>query len=477
MQANEFEKKIRNQMEEFELTPDGEVWMKVAARIDEQKKRRRFVFFWFFIGFLLFGATAAWWLTHKESKLETATVSAVAPPGTPSYKKPIVEKVRVQNAVEDFVSVTKKTAKKVSPGDVNTGNKAGKNEMKNNDAVRIFQRELVQIPNNYTRVLAIKEKDDRQLMKQDQSGAGVIQPDNKVLESSHEIAAVLESSPITPSAVSADTLAAINKTAAPKDTSLSTITGGKTAPNQLIQKTGKWTFGFTAFAGLSDNRSGFPITTTSRSLYDAAFLSAQYNGGQYSYTSTLDYSSAFSYGFGAFTVFHVSRKVAVSAGLDYQYFSANSLTGTKTTASATAIYDSSLNKSVALDEFYSDGASVTFTNKYHLLQLPVNLVFQVNKSQSKPVVLTAGISPAILTGSYALYANQSERVYYVEKEQFRRFQLFAQAGLLFTFINAKTYQINAGPAIKYGISNLVKPVISTRQHLFFTGLQFNISLK
>jgi hypothetical protein len=40
MQANEFEKDIQNKLESFELTPTGEVWTQVAARIEKEKKRR-----------------------------------------------------------------------------------------------------------------------------------------------------------------------------------------------------------------------------------------------------------------------------------------------------------------------------------------------------------------------------------------------------------------------------------------------------
>lgn len=38
MQADEFEKKIQDKMEGFELVPDNEVWKQVANRIAKEKR-------------------------------------------------------------------------------------------------------------------------------------------------------------------------------------------------------------------------------------------------------------------------------------------------------------------------------------------------------------------------------------------------------------------------------------------------------
>jgi hypothetical protein len=45
MAANEFEKNVRKEMDEFKVQPSGEVWSKIEDRIREKKRKRRIVFF------------------------------------------------------------------------------------------------------------------------------------------------------------------------------------------------------------------------------------------------------------------------------------------------------------------------------------------------------------------------------------------------------------------------------------------------
>ncbi|MEJ7679192.1 MAG: hypothetical protein WKG06_15325 [Segetibacter sp.] len=44
MQADEFEKKIQNKMEGFELVPDSEVWKQVSVKIEKEKNNEEFCF-------------------------------------------------------------------------------------------------------------------------------------------------------------------------------------------------------------------------------------------------------------------------------------------------------------------------------------------------------------------------------------------------------------------------------------------------
>ena len=45
MSANEFEKNVRKEMDEFKVQPSGEVWLKIEDRIREKKRKRRIIFF------------------------------------------------------------------------------------------------------------------------------------------------------------------------------------------------------------------------------------------------------------------------------------------------------------------------------------------------------------------------------------------------------------------------------------------------
>jgi adenylate kinase family enzyme len=55
MQENEFEKQLKDLMDEFKLVPSASVWEKVSRRLNEGKRKKRpFIFLWFF-GLLVAG--------------------------------------------------------------------------------------------------------------------------------------------------------------------------------------------------------------------------------------------------------------------------------------------------------------------------------------------------------------------------------------------------------------------------------------
>jgi hypothetical protein len=141
-----------------------------------------------------------------------------------------------------------------------------------------------------------------------------------------------------------------------------------------------------------------------------------------------------------------------------------------------SFYDSSEEKALSVNGFYTVGNSVTYSNKYQLLELPINMALQLNKNQGKPLLISAGISPGLLLSSNALYANPSANVYYVDKEKFHHFQVSVQSGLMFPVSGSTKYFVSAGPTVQYGFTNVTKAA-DAGQHLFFTGLKANIILK
>ncbi|HEX8358280.1 MAG TPA: hypothetical protein VF610_12735, partial [Segetibacter sp.] len=90
MQANEFEKDIQNKLESFELTPTGEVWTQVAARIEKEKKRRVVGFVWIGIVLLLLAGLSGWWLTKSEPKKQESSGIAKAETSLAGKKATII---------------------------------------------------------------------------------------------------------------------------------------------------------------------------------------------------------------------------------------------------------------------------------------------------------------------------------------------------------------------------------------------------
>ncbi len=240
--------------------------------------------------------------------------------------------------------------------------------------------------------------------------------------------------------------------------------------NTLSPRRTKWKLGFTAFAGWSDNVSGFPFVTTEKAYQDLASIPSP-SGGISNPLPALSYSAGFAYGLGAFVQTRVGNKLHFSLGLQYQNLSTQSTVGTNTSFQS-GFYDLMQNRVIAANDIYTSGTNTVFHNSYRSLSLPLDLVFTPGKS---PFSFTAGLTPAVNIGSRALIENYPGNVYIVSRRQFSNLGLAAQVGFSYSFLKTKFFNVGAGPIVQYGLSNVTTGTGS--QHLFFSGFKSNFSFK
>lgn len=467
MQANDFEKSIRRKMEEFELVPKEEVWKQVSANIRKEDNNRR-IFFWFLSGFLMLAGLAGSWFLNRDKSVSItkgAPRENKAPLKTGIRKTPEVVKNSDTNqqTAKSSPSITNGSDGKIPanhdrPATKKTAIKIKVQPVKKESSLPAISNKLqgssVSSASNLNDMppgKVLKEKSENlpphkflktgsdQFVKNDSGKNGLINKDTK------------------------------------KDSSAS-IMEKKAAVKKVAKN---WKIGFTAYAGISNNSSGLPLVFSPSSADYLSSSSPNQSSGAAGNTFLpyrLNYKTGLSFGLGIFTGKQFSKRFGLTAGADYHFYSARSTAGNKIDTAAT-FRDSALQSTAFVSNFYLGGQSGSFLNSWHLIELPVNLHLRLNKNKDNPVSFTAGVSPGFLIGSNALYVNSRERVIYEEKKQFHRFQLSAQAGLLFPLKTFKTFHINAGPVFKYGFTNLTKHAAATRQHLVFAGIKANINLK
>ena len=71
---NEFEKKLKQEMETFSIQPNQKVWKEVELAISKEKRKRRLIFAWIFIALLSSGGAYLGYnnLNINGSGIETA---------------------------------------------------------------------------------------------------------------------------------------------------------------------------------------------------------------------------------------------------------------------------------------------------------------------------------------------------------------------------------------------------------------------
>ena len=479
MEANEFEKKIQSTMDEFALIPNEAVWENVASEIAVDKRRRRIIF-WFFSSVLLLSIAAGslWLRGDKEvpvtvndkasSKDNSAIVSKKSLTNNQSHIAGIPLIVSSTTSMDENDITTEKTrsvgntsvqskpihfAKQAA---YNHGNKA--NRIRQGQVVNENQ-EIINIPQQPQ-----KKADNHPSISMSNNGfKNPIPADEETIKSKINNSAMKVKAMAKSDSISQNNEPKIASASSTKD------------DNKLDKKRQvKWKFGFSLYGGYSNNISGLPFVN--KNAADERYSNTSGVVGLNSNGPLLQYFGGFSYGLGAFIQMPLKNRLSFAVGANYHLYTATSKVGTPV-QNQLNVYDSALQINHTGSEYYTAGQSTRFTNRYHLIEFPLQFNYKIGRSKDRAVVLTAGITPGMLISSTALYANRNKGVYYVEKQQFNKVQLGTQIGLLFTLKSTAKYQLQIGPVAQYSFTNLTKSVVYSNQHLLFTGIKTSFSFK
>ena len=470
MQENEFENSIRKKLDELQFVPNEAVWKQVNDRIEKDKRKRRFVIVFWLMAFLLAGGGAIMYFSGiGDTNNDLLTRTDLTTPN-----------IQNENKRDSATSETKVDTKKTDDHKIDRSSALERTALNKTRADgRTFRNTVSKSPSKtaipaagiaYNNEQASIEK------QQDEPRTNTFNSSQSVTTEDTGTESATEKT-IIDSAVKPLPEQEI-KTAS-TDTSVSLATNNN-VPASKKPANKKWTFGVSVFAGISDNISPIKILGNNSNMfadYSNAFPSQGTGGLNNSLSSLkLKYKRGFSFSLSATATKQLSKRFSFSTGVEYLYLSSVSKVGNKSTTQA-SIYDSTLNKSAEVKEYFGSGETVSFVNKYHLVQIPLSVNFQLNKSVLRPILFNIGLSPGWLVGSKALYANDKERMYYEEDEQLKKFVLSGQFGLQFTIANSSRYRFTAGPAIQYSFTNIAKPVIQSEQHLISAGIKTNITIK
>jgi Outer membrane protein beta-barrel domain len=447
MHENNFEKQVQEKMDQLGFDPSDAVWAAVDKEINKGKRRRRpFFILFFFSGLLIAGGGIYFGMIknpstniiagqqHKgkkenqdeqsEGKVQSSRQQEIAMNGKQSGETPFINSVNNNKWPANTVDYN--------------GNKSNNSE-KN--------------------IIVIK------------SGSDNIEGKNLAItkaEPQKSGNSELDSSAKKPMA------AAENKMAIDSSPALKTASVEKKKV-----KTSLWKIGFTGGAGISNtNQSLFKQSNTTGLYYIPANVNVG-TGAAAPVPVSSEINPGFSFSLGIFVSRNLSKRISISTGLNYHYYSTHVYTG-YAVDSPIIVYNpvyypgsSTLSgASYTINSYYRNGSNYSYTNSYHFIELPLTADFQLNKSLKLPVYWEAGLSVSYLLNSNALHFDPNGNLYYQNAELFNKIQLNGATAIMIGFpINKSEMQI--GPQLQYGLTGLQKSGSGNPQHLFYTGLKIS----
>lgn len=487
MHEQDFEKQVQQKMEELSLTPSAPVWQKVEEQIRKKKDRRRLIFW--LLPLLLVGGGAGWMLWGPgDNRVPAPTVHVTGQPAAPSHTVP--QNAPAPSAPADGTEAT-------------TINTPGPQALKENIPTPVNNKPTLTAkrPERLTKkdpkLTALSITPGREVAPAKESApTGDLALEKKEKEVVNDVSVIREEAETTreraitgneeerlPETAADSVAIAVQLEAETKTTEL-TIPAAPVAPTVAtdsaqasqatpVQKinTSKWQWTVHAEAGITSVWSTLfqlPATRT----YAAFNSPAQLSGGNFFayYPSPQDEGPSFSAGLTAKRI--LSKRTKLTAGVQYNYYTTRLAVGEQKNVTATAAMVPYARQSTVAPNAYLPGTQNDYTNRYHFIQLPVGIEYQVFRGL--PLQVHGGVALAHLVTTNALSYDYSVQGYYQNSKDFNATQLHLFTNLTYPLWKGRSKKLDVGPYVQYSLTELQKTA-TDKNRLFSTGLRTQVS--
>jgi hypothetical protein len=509
MQQSDFEKRVREKMDELNFTPSPPVWPHIEKQIRQKKERRRLLA-WFFLLALVLGG-GAWWM------LGGMTGERMTDKGQPITDNRLPEKVEGGEVEGGEAGGDKVEGSKVEGGE----NTVTTDIEERNTVVRVKEKEIEGRTNvEKERVTGGSDVDSRETTaklpaeKKQKVVIGKVKPEGEAALNTGRKNTRLTRPPIEKAKQdkpAADTQAVVmtppaelpakplgqenkkeeatkeagtetantetgkdpQKEAAAQEPSADTAVAVQSNSSQQ-QETSKWTRGISVTVGVSGVGEGLRLFPTGLRM-DNLYSSPSGGGPNTSPLPPSRVGDDFSFAVGYVMKRNTGKSLSYSTGLRYNYYSTSIAVGSRrsggtiTVSNGMGFINSDVIYSNARLSGSMDSANI-YRNQYHFVSIPFDLEVKLGKI---PLYASAGLSLQYMVATNALVYSYDTYVYYRQKKALNHLQVFGNIGLHYTFFQNKKHPVQLGPQLSYGLGRLEK---ISRSSLFAAGLTARMAL-
>jgi hypothetical protein len=484
MHDPEFEKQMRQRMEELKFSPSETVWANLEKEIAKDKRRKRpLLWFSFFLVIALAGSFYFLLNTNNNHNRVIKNQSAKTSSGNEGQQPAVADDHAgsLHAKKDDHIQTNKSSSTPLSE----TGKTTLSKNKKNIAGTGIARRKGM---NQKNKNIAGVEEDflaTNKLSKDKKIRQHVITHNKKnvndaikneivadALSADNEQQTTLNDTVKTQDAGANGSLV-IGKTdsVAKKEINANKATAKNSADkNKKSTNKKSWEFGFTGGAGLSSVFENLFSTAVvgNPAIYNQSYaISAPPPIIPAHYTAS-NIRAGFSFSAGFLVQKAISKKFTFSAGLNYHYSSTKTQSGHKVDSFLSV---NTTNALVRTFGYYRGNETHDYTNHYHLLELPVSVSYQFIHNKKFPLFWEAGAIVSQLISSDALHFDNSTGAYFKDNSLFNKTQFNAATSVMIGLHVNKNLYFQAGPQVQYGITNLLSSDAGRSQHLFFGGIK------
>lgn len=498
MPENEFEKQVQQLFEEFKLKPSAEVWPRVSSGIQTKRRRRPFLL-WIPFMVLVLGSGGYWLLQHNSASPASRDndITQIKPGNTNETGLPALEKTtptsenngttNKEGQENDNTTKTQDIAasgKNIFSGGLGSGSSASNQEdISLKPPVNLQASGRKQQGGAPSVRLPVPEQTGRSIV------AGVT-PDDLTPDAAEP------KNNVNSGALASGLPPAQRQVVTPRNNALSAVeTPGRLHPlkdarplNAQVKLVPKqlWEWGITGSAGIS--ASGESLSEllgagqTEKSAMNRVPGDLNFSAnlgfitGQNSLVAAMpapasSVKKGMGLQLGGFLKRKLSPGIALTSGLNYTYFSTNRLVGANILSYQLQLDNTREGVVANYSGYYPGYDRVNYTSRYHFVELPIGIQWQLNPSAKLPVTVNGGLSISYLVNTNALHYHSQTGSYYKDNSLFNKTQAGAFAGAAVQLFHQSRSPLYIGPVVQYNLSRLLKPAANLNQHLVYAGLK------
>ncbi len=451
MQENEFEKQVKQTMDEFKLRPSDEVWPKIDRRINRDR-RRKAPFILLLVSCLMVAGFIMY--RYEITKLNDETKHNIKETANNLSDENVLKDSNAipiqkdeQTNKNSTIALTEVEKNKTNVG--STHERSNSFRTSNNIVVRRRAQSLQTTTNDQSlNQIHQQEVEQSTIKKEDASTTTINTVDNntearqQVIENKNSVTAnsnsdVAKAEIISNNILNTDSVVSTKHNTSKKKTS--------SANTEIKLPNLQW--GINAFYGGSNAVNG--LVSSDKSM--PAYLNSGSSGNVDTvYSNGKPYTASSAYSIGFVVEKRIIKNGFIGTGLNYVHLSTKSTVGNS--------IDSVLRlpNAYSLNSFYQSGTTSTYTNRYNFIELPVYFKQDLFPSKKIGLSYNAGFSLRQMISSNSLVYDHSYNIFYSDDNALHNTQLQFLAGLSLKINSSKSTSLYIGPQFSYSFSNIFK---------------------
>ncbi|TMI66178.1 MAG: hypothetical protein E6H07_09830 [Bacteroidetes bacterium] len=469
MSADKFVNKVQQKMDEVRFSPNPQVWVEVERRIRE-KKKRRVIIFWFLFGGLLLAGGGYFLFNQPNTKKDSITIN----------HKPVSAKT--ENTTLD---TNPEENKKGNDFDVKNETEKSKQEVVSVEKEKTSPESTEQPKQKEQKAQIAKTKpsteiknDGQAVTKTNNVPATTNEPqinkadDSGIIEPSNDVVKQTKGDDQKPIGEKKDKIDTVVK----NDLVVEQVANESKKKKDSTRKN-KWEIGLNGALGSTKLTKGELLDiggAKSADLFSAPNSST--NNPSTMSTSHAD-SIPLKGGYwqlGVYAKRKIGKKTYFSTGLNIAAYTTKQMVGAY--VDSVTVINNDL-RSQTTDGFYRAGQSTVYKNRYYFIQVPLLILWQLNKGEKIPIVWENGFVPSFLIASDALVYDKSSKKFFKDKRMYNDFNLVYHTALGVSLFKDNKHPLNLGIFYNSHISMLQKTDPPNYNYLNSFGIKMNWVIK